>query len=319
MKLTEIETIKSILKDNNLWAKKKFGQNFLVSVDTLNKIVESAKISENDTVIEIGPGLGTLTVELSKYAKLVLAIEKDQSLVNFLRQEFKPVKNVKIIHADILEWLNAENLKSLSSDGKYKVVANIPYNITSVVIRKFLESVHNANSDVVLFSAARSHPTPDNNRGTGTSQNDNPRLTAMILMVQKEVAERICAKAGNSERGMLTVMTEFYADAKIIEVVKKDNFWPVPDVDSAIIEIVPKIDNVKNKKIDQTSFFRIVKIGFSQKRRQLHNTLSAGLRLPKNQLLDILKLAHINPMLRAEDLTMNDWINFYEHYQKFLD
>jgi 16S rRNA (adenine1518-N6/adenine1519-N6)-dimethyltransferase len=289
MKLTEIETIKSILKDNNLWAKKKFGQNFLVNEDTLNKIVESAKISEHETVIEIGPGLGTLTVELLKQAKLVLAIEKDQSLVNFLRKEFKPVKNVKIIHADILEWLNTENLRSLGSDGKYKVVANIPYNITSVLIRKFLEN------------------------------NSEQRLTAMILMVQKEVAERICAKAGNSERGMLTVMTEFYADAKIIEIVKKDSFWPVPDVDSAIIEIVPKNDNVLNKKIDQTSFFRIVKIGFSQKRRQIHNTLSAGLRLPKGQLLDILKLAHINPMLRAEDLTMNDWINFYEHYQKFLD
>lgn len=265
--LTNVNTIKSIMKENRLWAKKSFGQHFLISPKPLMTLMAAANITNEDTIVEVGPGLGVLTQELVKKAKLVLAIEKDYGFVQYLRKYFKSCKNVKIIHADILDY----DLGLMKSE--YKVVSNLPYNITSPTIRKFLDA-ENKPSEI-------------------------------IIMVQKEVAERICAKAGNSERGLLTLMVEFYADAEIVEVVDRKNFWPVPDVDSAIIKITLKHEN--NKTINPDSFFRIVKIGFSQKRRQIVNPLSAGLRLPKNQILDILKAVKIDPQLRAEDLKLEDW------------
>jgi len=280
-----IITIKKILRENNLWPKKRLGQNFLVDQKVLTKIIEASNLSKDDTILEIGPGFGILTEELAKYAKLVLAIEKDYKLVNFLRKKFKSNRNIKIIHTDILEF----NGLTEEQASDFKIVANLPYNITSVVIRKFLELNPN---------------------------NLNPSL--MVLMVQKEVAERICAKPGNSNRGILTLAVEFYGRAEIVEIVDKSKFWPIPRVDSAIIKIELKNKESEISKIDSKMFFRIVKIGFSQKRRQIHHPLRAGLGLPKDKIIDILKLAKINEKLRAEELTLNDWISLYEYCQKFV-
>jgi 16S rRNA (adenine1518-N6/adenine1519-N6)-dimethyltransferase len=132
----------------------------------------------------------------------------------------------------------------------------------------------------------------------------------LVLMLQKEVAERLSAKPGNSERGILTVMIELFGTSEIIDIVKKENFYPIPDVDSAIIKIILKnsaeIQNMEKINIDV--LMRLVKIGFSQKRRQIHHPLMAGLKLSKDEILDILKIAKINPKLRAEDLEIGDWV-----------
>ncbi len=273
MVLTNKDTIKDILKENNLWAKKSLGQNFLISQDILNKIINSAKISDTDNIVEVGPGLGVLTNELAKKANLVLIIEKDRKLVELLRKQFKSEKNVKIVCQDILIY----DLENINYD--YKVVANIPYQITSPLIRKFLTS--------------------------------EKKPQELILMVQKEVAERICAKAGSSERGFLTVLVEFYSKAEIIDYVPSNCFWPEPKVDSAIIKLVTSNKQHGAKNIDTKAFFRLVKIGFSQKRRQIHHPLRYGLNLPKNQIIDILNRAGIEKSLRAEDLSLEDWIKLF--------
>lgn len=273
--LTNISTIKSILRENSLWAKKSFGQNFLVAEPPLITLIDAANVTNQDTVVEIGPGLGTLTQELAKKAGLVLAIEKDYAMIEWLRKYFKNQKNVKIIHSDILTY----DLSSIASN--YKVIANIPYSITSPVIRMFLEAEN--------------------------------KPSEMILTIQKEVAERLTSKPGDKNRGILTVMIELFCEkAEIVEIVDRKNFFPVPDVDSAIIKLAVRSKNKGLSNIDEKSFFRLVKIGFSQKRRQIHNPLLAGLRLPKNQILSILKSAKIDQQKRAEDLILDDWLRLME-------
>lgn len=261
---------KQILKRENLWPKKFLGQNFLVSEKILDKIAKAAEIEKDETILEIGPGLGFLTERLAKKAKLVLAIEKDYKLVEFLRKKFKNFPNVKIIHVDILKF----NFNDLDFP-KIKVTANLPYNITSITIRLLLES---------------------------------QKFSEISLMMQKEVAERLTAPPGNSNRGILTVAVEFYAEAKILFGVSENNFWPEPEVESAFIQISPRQlpENIKPK-----SFFRLVKAGFSAKRRQIHNSLSAVLHTPKDEVSQMLTKAKIDSNLRAEDLTLENWKELY--------
>lgn len=245
--------------------KKHLGQNFLKNEGIADKIVEAADLGNDDIVLEIGPGTGILTERLVRVAKEVWAVEKDYDLVERLRKNIT-AKNLKLIHQDIL-WFDPSLLNN------YKVVANIPYNITSPLIRKFLER--------------------------------EPRPELMVLMVQKEVAERICAKPGDSARGLLTIIVEFYAQAEILFEVSRKEFYPSPTVDSAVIKIKVK---KQMPDIEVGQFFKIVKAGFSRKRAQIHNSLAATLRLPKNQVIDMLEKINIDPMKRAEDLTLPEWL-----------
>ncbi|EKD56806.1 MAG: dimethyladenosine transferase [uncultured bacterium] len=289
MDLTNLDTIKNIIKDNRLWPKKGYGQNFLISRNALNIIIESAQITSDDTIVEIGPGLGTLTQELAKNAKLVLALESDYNLVTYLRKYFKSAKNIKIIHQDVLTY----DLRLMTND--YKLVSNLPYNISSPVIRKFLESQINADLD------------------TDADQRGNNKLQCMVLMLQKEVAERLTAKPGSADRGILTVMVELFGGAEIIENVSRKSFYPIPDVDSAIIKININTKKLKNSKIlDTKALMQFVKIGFSQKRRQIHHPLADNLHLPTDQIKDILKSVNIDLVLRAEDLNIDQWISLYK-------
>ncbi len=253
--------------------KKSLGQNFLINEKIADDIIKASNLTTDDTVLEIGPGTGILTERLVKAAGQVLAVEKDFDLVTKLLNRYKSTKNIKIIHQDAL-WFD---LFSLS---KYKVVANIPYNITSPLIRKFIEN--------------------------------EPRPELLILMVQKEVAERICAKPGDSSRGLLTIIVEFYAEAEILFQVNKKEFYPVPQVDSAVIKITPKKQLLN---IEPALFFKMVKAGFSSKRQQIHNSLAGTLRLTKDEVLDLLKKAQIAPTLRAEDLSLEDWERLTKVYQ----
>jgi len=255
-----------------MFPKKSFGQNFLKNEGIADKIVEAADLTNEDIVIEIGPGTGILTERLVSKSKEVWAIEKDFDLVTKLKKNIS-AKNLKLIHQDAL-WFDLSLLSS------YKVVANIPYNITSPLIRKFIEG------------------------------DQKPEL--MVLMVQKEVAERICAKSGNSERGLLTLIVEFYADAEILFEVPRKEFYPAPNVDSAVIKLKVKSEKLK---VDEKLFFQVVKAGFASKRRQIHNSLAATLRLDKKTTEELLKKSNIDLMLRAEDLTLDQWILLSSNYK----
>jgi len=264
--------------------KKQLGQNFLINDDIVTKIVETAEITPDDTIVEVGPGTGILTEELVKTGAAVLAIEKDFDLITKLKRNIGEPKNIKIIHQDAL-WFDLSNLE------KYKVVANIPYNITSPLIRKFLEGDH------------------------------KPEL--MVLTIQKEVAERITAKPGSSERGLLTIIVEFYADAEIIMEVPRKNFYPVPKVDSAVIKIQPHIHLRgvcgDNKAVEPKMFFKIVKAGFASKRRQIHNSLAATFHWTQEETKNILTEAEINTTDRAEDLTLQNWLKLYDVLKNKID
>ncbi len=255
------------MKKINLIPSKGLGQNFLVDKGALRTIIEAADIKPDEVVLEIGPGTGILTLELAKKAKRVIAVEKDAKMCEILKETLKNFKNVEIIQADI------RNLKLEIRN--FKIIANIPYYLTSPIIRKFLEAA-------------------------------NPPKE-MILMVQKEVAQRICAKP--PQMSILAVSVQFYAEAKIVDYISKKSFWPSPKVDSAIIKITPS--NI-TRTVLANLFFRIVKAGFSHPRKQLINNLSTGLSLPRPQAQIWLQENKIQPSQRAETLTVADWVKLTE-------
>ena len=264
--------LKKLLKKYNLRPSRRLGQNFLVDEKVLRKIIEAAELSKNDIVLEIGPGIGNLTVKLAKRVKKVVAVEKDQRMIEILKETLKDFKNVKIIKADILKFSpKIYNLKSKI----YKVVANIPYYLTSPLIRKFVETVE-----------------------------VKPQL--LVLMVQKEVAQRICTKP--PDMSILAVSVQFYAKAEIISFVSKKSFWPQPKVDSAIIKIIPR-KSALPIGVNPLLFFKVVRAGFSQPRKQLANNFSKKLGIDKIKVREWLLKNKIQPTQRAETLNLEDWIN----------
>jgi len=291
MNLASQVIVKDLLRKYNIRPFKGFGQNFLISENILKKIVEAANVVPKDIVLEIGPGIGTLTIELAKKAKKVIAVEKDKEMVQILKETLVDFKNVEVIEGDALK-LNPKNYKLRTKN--YKLIANLPYNITSPVIRKFLES-------------------------------KNPPKE-MILMVQKEVAQRICAKppnmtrstgSGSSRAGrgmnLLAVSVQFYSEPKILFYVSKNNFWPRPKVDGAIIRL--KIENRK-WKVDKDLFFKIARAGFSQPRKQILNNLSKVLKLDKEKTKYWLKGNNIAYSQRAETLAIKDWLKLTKDWYK---
>ena len=243
---------------------KHFGQNFLIDKTVVKKVIKASDLNLQDIVLEIGPGMGALTEQIAKKARKVIAIEKDDRMCRFLREKFKDFKNIEIINKDILKFNNY----SLPTT-HYKLISNLPFYITAPVIRKFLES-------------------------------KNPPKE-MILIIQKEVAQRICSKPG--KMSILAVSVQFYSDVKTLSYISKRAFSPKPKVDSAIIKIKPKGYKV-NKK-----FFKLVKAGFSQPRKQLINNLSKQLKINKEKISSLLLSKKIKPTQRAESLTINNWID----------
>ncbi len=264
---------REILQNHNLKPRKGLGQNFLADERILGKIINAAEINSGDTILEIGPGTGILTKELAKYAGKVVAVEKDKKIIGLLKENLKDCRNVEIINADILKT----DTGSLIS-GAYKIVANLPYYITSPIIRKFLEA-----------------KIP-------------PQL--MVLMVQKEVGQRICANP--PRMNLLAVSVQFYGTPEIISYVSKNSFWPAPKVDSAIIKITPATGK---KSIDADLFFKIVKAGFSQPRKQLAGNLSKILNIDKQKTAAWLLLNNISPNQRAETLAVKDWENLTDSFK----
>ena len=271
----EPQKLKQLFKEYGVWPSKSKGQNFLINETVLEKIVQAANLQPNDNVLEIGPGFGILTEELIKRAQKVLCIELDKRLVYFLKQKFKREKNLEILQGDILKIKNSEFYKKLvGGQGSYKLVANLPYNITGAVLRKFLVY--------------------------------EPKPVAIILMLQKEVAQRIIAKPG--QMSLLALSVQFYGLPQIIDYVSKESFYPEPKVESAILKIAVKnafnLDGLIEKKI-----WQLAKIGFSSPRKQLQNNLSAGLNIDKETLKNSLKLAGLRPDCRPADLSLEQWIS----------
>jgi len=264
--------LKNIFQKYNFRPKKRLGQNFLISEKILEQIILASKLKKDDIVLEIGAGTGILTIELAKKVKQVIAIEKDKELVAILKEQLaeEKIKNVKIIHGDILkEWCEVKPHTT------FKVVANLPYYITAPVIRMFLES------------------------------KNPPEL--MVLMTQKEVGERICASPPKMSK--LSVFCQVYGVPEIMNFVSKKCFWPEPKVDSVILKIIPLIHSDKKLiDADKKLFSKIVKAGFCHPRKQLLNNLSKELKLPREKVEKWLNKNNINPTQRAETLTIKNWI-----------
>lgn len=260
-------SIGNLLKKYGLSPRKGLGQNFLADPAHLAKIVAAAALSPADTVIEIGPGLGTLTVQLAEAAGRVIAIELDANMVTLLRAELAHLSNLDIIEADMLKVDPASLV-----DGPYLVVANLPYYITSAVLRHLLEAT--------------------------------PKPQRLVVMVQLEVAQRIVAKPG--QMSLLAVSVQFFGTPTVVHRVPAGAFYPPPKVDSAVVRIDTYTQPLL-PQVDVGQFFRVVKAGFGQKRKQLKNALAAGLGQPAPTITHALTEAQIDPTRRAETLSLAEW------------
>ena len=350
----EVNQLKSLLSRFGIKPNKFLGQNFLLSDEVLDDIVAAADLKSSDTVLEIGPGLGALTQRLAAKAGEVIAVEKDRALAAVLRKFFKNKKNVKIVQGDAL-WLDSSVIPGLTRDPEdkeldsrlrgndkqrvgYKLVANIPYYITGKLLQNFLTP---SQSPPMAYTGGEGEPFSPSRREGGDEEGVRSRPSLMVLLLQKEVAERIVAKPG--DMSILAVSVQFYADPEIISYVPRENFYPVPEVDSAVVRL--KVLDRPRFDVDEKKFFQFVKIGFSSKRKQLQNNLIAGLpaitpafggglykrdldsRLRGNDrgesgndrdgMKNILDSLSLNPLCRAEDLSIGDWKRLYDRIFNF--
>ena len=267
----------ALLKRYGLRADKRLGQNFLQDHFSLQKIALAAEIQPDDSVLEVGPGLGSLTRYLAASAKKVTAVELDPDLLPALRAVLQPHQNVRIVQGDILEL----KISELIDQPNYIVAANIPYNITSAIIRHLLEG------DI------------------------KPRR--VVLTIQKEVAERICAKPG--DLSLLALSVQVYGKPSMVAKIPAGAFHPAPNVDSAILRIdIYKEPLIPNELLK--TFFRLIKAGFSQKRKTLRNSLSAGLNISAGQTVEMLNAAGLDFMRRAETLSIEEWKSLCEQMKQ---
>lgn len=258
----------AILKRYGLSADKRLGQNFLQDPFALEKIVTAARIQPSDRVLEIGPGLGGLTRYLAVSAREVIAVELDMDLIPPLQAVLAPYQNVRVMHGDILEV----SLEELMRSKDFLVVANIPYYITSAVMRHLLES--------------------------------DARPRRIVMTIQKEVAERICAKPG--DMSLLALSVQVYGEPRIAARIPAGAFFPAPKVDSAVLT-VEIFASPQIKPVLLETFFELIKAGFSQKRKILRNSLSSGLHISPMAAEQLLAKANIDPKRRAETLSMEEW------------
>lgn len=273
MNLSDINTLKSLLSKHGFSFKKSLGQNFLIDSSVCPQMAEAA-CDQNTGVLEIGPGVGVLTAELSKIAKKVVAIELDERLKKLLPITLADCDNVEVIYGDAMKLDLSEIIKEKFSDCENVVVcANLPYYITSPIVMMLLES--------------------------------HLPIESITVMVQKEAAERLCAKVGTRQAGAVTVAVSYYSDAEILFDVGRESFMPSPNVDSAVIKL-----NVREKPPidvkDEKEFFKLVKACFAQRRKTLVNTVSNTLGISKENLKNALSKIGLKETARAEELTIEE-------------
>jgi 16S rRNA (adenine1518-N6/adenine1519-N6)-dimethyltransferase len=268
---------RDLMRKHNIKPRKSLGQNFLLDESVLSQIVKTAGVTPQIEVLEIGAGLGSLTCSLAQAARQVVAVELDNMLIPALTEAVAHLDNVKIISGDILKI----PLDELQLEAGYYVVANIPYYITSAVIRHLLEAA---------VKPAR-----------------------VILTIQREVAERICATPG--DMSLLALSVQVYGSPSICGHLPAGAFFPPPTVDSAVVRIdlfpepIVPIDRIN-------IFFRFIKAGFSQKRKTLRNALSAGLHIAPDKIAVLLTSSGIDPMRRAETLSIPEWEHLIQNYSE---
>lgn len=271
---------REILNKYGLTAKKKFGQNFLIDDNILDEISASACINDDELIIEIGPGLGNLTSYLLKKSRYVLLVEIDNNMIEILNDRFKENANYSLINEDILKVDLDEKISKIEEElgfsfKRVKVVANLPYYITTPILFKLLQ--------------------------------DSKRVDEIVVMVQKEVADRMVASPKSKDYGILSVMIKYLADAEIIIKVPKEAFIPSPNVTSAVIKLV------KNKKYecdDEEKLFELIHHAFAQRRKKMINSLESSkfLNLDKEKIKDTFNKAKLNENVRAEELSIEEFI-----------
>lgn len=274
--LTNIRELRNLLYVHHMRPNKAFGQNFLVDRSILLRIVEAAEIHPGDQVLELGAGTGVLTRELAKRARRVVAVELERNMLSLLGGTTRNYTNVELIERNLLYVDPAD----IFGSEPYKLVANLPYYITAPTFRHFLESAN------------------------------PPRL--IVVMVQYEVAQRIVAEPG--DLSLLGVSVQFYGKPKIIAHVPARAFYPAPKVDSAILRIDMK-DEIPLTREQRDSFFRLVQAGFSERRKQLHNSLTHGLHRKDMEVRATLQAANIDPSRRAETLSIEDWLRLWHRME----
>jgi len=267
MNLTPLN-VPLLLRKHNLSPRKSLGQNFLVDTAALEKVIKAADLKENDHVLEIGAGLGSLTRLLAIKVHHVTAVEIDQNLIPILQDVLKPHNNVTIIHGDIMNL----DLESFLKVPEYIVVANIPYYITSGILRHLLES--------------------------------SIKPSRLVLTVQKEVASRIQARDG--KMSLLSLSVQVFGEVHIAAVIPAGCFYPVPNIDSSVI-VIDLFDTPVVSVDLLDDFFKLIHAGFSQKRKMLRNTLTSGLPIEAEAVMSLLDKAKIDPKRRAETLAMEEW------------
>ncbi|MCR3761395.1 16S rRNA (adenine(1518)-N(6)/adenine(1519)-N(6))-dimethyltransferase RsmA [Clostridium felsineum] len=270
---------KQIVKKYNFKFSKRLGQNFLIDDTVLEDIVEGAEIDKEDFIIEIGPGVGTLTRRLLEAAKRVCAIELDESLIPIINNEMKEYDNFSLIHNDALKV----NFNELIGDEKsVKLVANLPYYVTTPIISNLLNKGYNFKS--------------------------------LTIMIQKEVGDRIAAEPGKKDYGALTLLVKYYCDVKVIRVVKPTCFIPEPKVDSLVIRL-DKLDEPRVKVKDEKMFFSVIRSSFNMRRKTLWNAMKT-FKLSKEKLEKVFEAAEIDPKRRGETLSIEEFAKLADEMLK---
>lgn len=284
-RLSSHRATKEIVNKHNFKFSKSLGQNFLIDDNVIDKILAGSRLSETDKIIEVGPGIGTLTREMGKTAQKVVAIEIDKTLIPILEETLADLENVEVVNEDILK-VDIQGLINEKLDGgPVKLIANLPYYITTPIVMKFLEE-------------------------------DIP-VTDIVVMVQKEVADRMNAKPSTKDYGALSVAVQYYCDTEIVAKAPRHMFVPQPNVDSIVIGL--HVRSERKYKVDSEDiFFKTVKASFGQRRKTLLNSLGGLGFLTKDQIKEALQAANIDAKRRGETLSIDEFANLANEINKFI-
>ena len=283
-RLSSHRATKEVVNKHNFKFSKSLGQNFLIDDNVIDRILEGARLSETDKIIEVGPGIGTLTREMGKVAENVVSIEIDKTLIPILQETLADLDNVEVVNEDILKVDVQGLIKEKLSGGPVKLVANLPYYITTPIVMKFLEE-------------------------------DIP-VTDIVVMVQKEVADRMNAQPNSKDYGALSVAVQYYCDTEIVAKAPRHMFVPQPNVDSIVIGLHVR-DEKKYVVDNEDIFFKTVKASFGQRRKTLLNSLGGLGFLSKDQIKEALKAANIDEKRRGETLSIDEFANLSNEINKF--
>ncbi|UWD49334.1 16S rRNA (adenine(1518)-N(6)/adenine(1519)-N(6))-dimethyltransferase RsmA [Clostridioides difficile] len=273
-RLSSHSATKEVVQKHNFKFSKSLGQNFLIDSNIIDKILGGARITEGDNIIEVGPGIGTLTREMGKVAEKVVAIEIDRNLIPILKDTLSDLENIEVINQDILKVDIQELVKNKLNGGPVKLVANLPYYITTPIVMKFLEE-------------------------------DIP-VTDIVVMVQKEVADRMNAVPSTKDYGALSIAVQYYCETEIVAKAPRHMFIPQPNVDSTVIGLHVR-EEKKYEVHNEEIFFKTVKASFGQRRKTLLNSLGGLGFLNKDEIREILKEANIDEKRRGETLSIEEF------------